>query len=426
MNSLRTLTVLEHELIPIMSTGLASDAYRVWVTEAEAQALLNLNQARKGFCQRVTGGIRLAQYCGVVKLDSCILEVLPKVGRDVDHVPGEVDQARTALLTMLHAARHLTIADLGTAPQDQVRAPLLDIFIQAFLQCALVQAKKGLISKYVGTEDNLPAVKGRFSAHGHLRHNLARPHLLHCNYDEFTPDNAYNRVVKATLEACRGWIQAPKTQRLWFEAYTRFAHVSSVRIFSAAVARLPQDRTTRRYRPLLKWCEWLLKVDSPTLSAGMVEAPALLFDMNRLFEAHVTRLEEAAADDLQQIYSQKPWTTLATLHGEGVFALKPDITVWQSATNQASPQITRIVDAKWKRLNPLAPNWGVDQSDIYQMLAYAIRYRCRHMELVYPAPGRVGPSEQTMPVFKIDVADDRGDPLCIAVRTVKLWTNGTC
>lgn len=113
--------------------------------------------------------------------------------------------------------------------------------------------------------------------------------------------------------------------------------------------------------------------------------------------------------------------TLATLQGAGVFTLKPDITVWQTEPGQEVCRITRIIDAKWKRLNPLAPNWGVDQDDIYQMLAYAIRYKCNYMELVYPAPDGAISQWQDLPIFRIDVGNDSERTLWINVRAVALW-----
>lgn len=157
------------------------------------------------------------------------------------------------------------------------------------------------------------------------------------------------------------------------------------------------------------------------MSAGAADAPGLLFDMNKLFEAYVFRLEERVSDDHQYVQSQKPQMTLATLQGAGVFTLKPDITVWQTEPGQVASRITRVVDAKWKRLSALAPNWGVDQGDIYQMLAYAIRYKCNHMELVYPAPDGTVSQWQDLPVFRINVGDDSERTLWIAVRAVALW-----
>jgi len=78
------------------------------------------------------------------------------------------------------------------------------------------------------------------------------------------------------------------------------------------VARLPRDRTTHRYGPLLSWCEWLLAMASPALSAGASQAPGLLFDMNKLFEAHTARLEQAGAGLEHMVLTQGPPRHLAT------------------------------------------------------------------------------------------------------------------
>ena len=222
MDGLRTVIVLEHEIIPIVEEGYAPDGgTRVWLSEVEAQALLRLNDLRRGFCQRLSGGVKLAQYCGIVRLATCVLEVLPKVGMDDARTVDELEHSRGALLAMLHSAHQVTVTKVGAVPQQSVRAPLLDIFIEAFLLCALDQARRGMLSRYVSHADDLSVVKGRFHAHGHIRSNLARPHLLHCEYDEFTSDNPYNHAIRATLDACRTWVSRATTKRLWIETHAR-------------------------------------------------------------------------------------------------------------------------------------------------------------------------------------------------------------
>jgi 5-methylcytosine-specific restriction enzyme subunit McrC len=406
MGGLRTVTVLEHEVIPISDGGAALERLLdadPWLSEAEAQALLRLNELRRGFCQRVSGGIKLAQHCGIVRLPNCVVEVLPKVGMANARTPDELERSRGALLAMLHSARQVAITKIGPVPQQAVHAPLLDIFIEAFLHCALDQARHGLLSRYVAHSDDLPVVKGRFQAHGHVRRNVARPHLLHCEYDEFTADNAYNRAVRATLQACRTWVSRSSTQRMWFEVHARYASISAMKMLAGDVARLPRDRTTHRYGPLLTWCEWLLALASPALSAGASQAPGLLFDMNKLFEAHAARLEEVWAGPDRIVHTQGPPLHLAT-HGQAdAFLLKPDITVWHVGDDGAAAGIDRVVDAKWKRLNPQASDFGVDQADVYQLLAYALGYGCTSLELAYPQP--VGTENFVRPpVFKLQAA----------------------
>lgn len=423
MDGLRTVTVLEHEVIPVIeiagAPGLVVGTGQ-WLTEAEAHALLRLNDLRRGFCQRLSGGVKLAQYCGIVRLPTCVVEVLPKVGMSDARSPDELNRSRGALLTMLHSARQVTITKISPVPQQAVHAPLLDVFIEAFLHSALDQARRGLLSRYVAHSDDLPVIKGRFLAHGHVRRNLARPHLLHCEYDEFTADNAYNRAVRATLEVCRTWATRACTQRLWFETLARFSGVSSVKISAADVARLPRDRTTHRYDSLLTWCEWLLAMASPALSAGASQAPGLLFDMNKLFEAHVARLEESEAGSAQIVHTQGPPEYLATRGTQDVFLLKPDITVWNIGQDGAASNIDRVIDAKWKRLDPTARDFGVDGADLYQLLAYSMRYGCTSLELAYPMPSLLGEQHKS-PVFDIQTGEGaEGAQVRVRIKLVPL------
>lgn len=412
--SQQAITVLEHEFLPIVD----STESVVGITEGDAEALMRLNEMRRGFCQRVHGGVRLAQYCGVVRLPHCVLEVLPKIGTK-DPEAGEEERARGAFITMLRHARQLRITSVGEAPQRIIRAPLLDVFIAAFLSCAMEQARRGLLSRYESLADDLPVIKGRFVPQVHIRRNVSRPHLLFCEHDEFTADNPYNRAIKATLDVTRGWIQGASTQRLWLETYTRFTSITSIRMSPDHVAKLPRDRTTKRYDAVLTWCEWLLAMASPSLRAGALHAPGLLFDMNKLFESYVGHWETLQASDEVEVQSQGPIEALAK-YGKDVeaFPLKPDFTIWRTGPDLDRGAIERVVDAKWKRLDPFAADWGVDQADIYQLLAYGLHYRCPNLELAYPMPDYVM-TEGKPPTFQVAGADSNA--LTIQIKLVPLW-----
>jgi 5-methylcytosine-specific restriction enzyme subunit McrC len=90
-----------------------------------------------------------------------------------------------------------------------------------------------------------------------------------------------------------------------------------------------------------------------------------------------------------QVELQGPRRHLAEYGADSGFALRPDISVWDK------DEIIAIFDAKWKRLDPALPNLGVSPADAYQLTAYASRYGCRQVVLVFPAssacsPGLVG------------------------------------
>jgi len=82
--------------------------------------------------------------------------------------------------------------------------------------------------------------------------------------------------------------------------------------------------------------------------------------------------------------------------------------------------IDRIVDAKWKRLDPYASDFGVDEADVYQLLAYAMRYDCRSLELAYPMPIGTDGFEQP-PVFEL-LSAGLSSTVVVRVKLVPIWS----
>ena len=155
----------------------------------------------------------------------------------------------------------------------------------------------------------------------------------------------------------------------------------------------------------------------------MARAPGLLFDMNKLFEAYVSSLVERASGEGFVVHRQGPAQALAAHGASDAFMLRPDITVWETDSDGGVGEINRVLDAKWKRLDPQEAQWGVDQADIYQLLAYAVRYRCTELALVYPQPSTEPVASDDLPLFEI--TDGGLGSIKIQVTTVPLWA-GRC
>ena len=80
------------------------------------------------------------------------------------------------------------------------------------------------------------------------------------------------------------------------------------------------------------------------------------------------------------VRAQGPMRPLATDDaGNEAFRLKPDVVLSDRT------EVRFILDAKWKRIDPNAPNHGVSQADAYQLFAYGKRYGCRRVGLIYPS-----------------------------------------
>jgi 5-methylcytosine-specific restriction enzyme subunit McrC len=72
----------------------------------------------------------------------------------------------------------------------------------------------------------------------------------------------------------------------------------------------------------------------------------------------------------------------------------------------------------------MAADCGVEESDLYQVLAYALGYQCSRLELVYPAT-TASLGGQTLRWFKVGANSSvswSGDDVHVEIRTVSPWS----
>ena len=133
------------------------------------------------------------------------------------------------------------------------------------------------------------------------------------------------------------------------------------------------DRTNNAFHRLYLLARRLLAGDWQSTTTGTGEGFALLFPMNDLFEEFVGRSIKVALGSRSVRLQDTGSYALEGQH-ERLFALRPDIVVDGDI----------VIDTKWKQLEPEERTLGVEQTDVYQMLAYARAYEARRLVLRYP------------------------------------------
>ena len=103
----------------------------------------------------------------------------------------------------------------------------------------------------------------------------------------------------------------------------------------------------------------ILARDWQSTTTGLSEGFSLLFPMNDLFEEYIGRCLKVALSPRDVQLQHK--AHFAIKAPERRFQLRPDIVIDGNI----------IVDTKWKQLDTGKQNFGVQQADIYQLLAYA-------------------------------------------------------
>ena len=310
--------------------------------------------------------LKAGQVVGILTTPDVSVEILPKIDTDDDHT------LRKSLIRMLAVSRNLPIADSELARLDIQHENLLEVLIRVFADYLYSAIRRGLPHRYIGQEDDLPRLKGKLNVKRQFSHNAVRPDRLACAFDEFSPDTPLNRVLKAAVVRLVAVSKSATNQRKLTESLARFDGVSDTS--EPLRERVMLDRTNRTFHQLYEMARLLLAGDWQSTTTGRVEGFSLLFPMNELFEEYIGRSLKTALPSMSVELQQQSHHAINSPSKR--FNLRPDIVVDGNV----------IIDTKWKRLLPEGEkkHFGVEQADIYQLLAYARAYDAKRVILLYP------------------------------------------
>ncbi len=351
----------------VTESGLReSEASRLLAVAKSASRRLKL--PKTAVLTRTYRGLKAGQVVGILVIPGRTLEILPKID-------GEIGVVRAALVGMLAVAWRLRIHDGELAALSTQRHDLLELLIRLFAERLLVAVRRGLPRRYVAHREDLMLSRGSLDVVRQFTHLAVSPNLLACRFDELSEDTPLNRVFKAAVLRLTSLTHSAENMRRLAELTARLEFVGD----SSDPLREPVqlDRTNLTFHDLHRLARLLLSGDWQTTTSGRTGGFSLLFPMNRLFETFIGECLRRALAPRSVRLQDTSHHTLTTEDYRSLFLLRPDVVI-------GMPVQPVILDAKWKRLNPLERTLDVEQSDIYQMLAYAQAYSARHLVLLYP------------------------------------------
>ncbi len=327
--------------------------------------------------------VQAKSYVGVIRLPSGYqIEILPKL-------QAADEDLRGILIKMLSTLKDFSGKKFLDAELQTSRMPLYEIYIRIYLKMVLELVKRGLKSDYVLREENLKFLKGKLLVNENLRRNVIHREKFFVAFDEYSLDRPEHRLIKATLIKLLRTTQDNKNFRLASRLLTDFDYVEASNNYSKDFSAVSIDRTNHEYKVIINWTEKFLSGKNFTPTAGKLNAIALLFDMNKLFEAYV-------AEYVRKIFSER-FTVKIQVSERNLFdnstdyKLKPDIILENS-----SERI--ILDTKWK--------FKITEDDMYQMLAYARRYGTKKIFILSPAAEKIYHSEELeLKICNVDLFD---------------------
>jgi 5-methylcytosine-specific restriction enzyme subunit McrC len=325
---------------------------------------------------RTHRGLRAQQVVGILAIPGVTLEILPKI-------EGDDASVRGALIRMLSVAYDLRVSEGELSSLEVQRHDFLELLIRLFCDRLLGAVKQGLSRMYLERSEDLMVYRGRLEVKRQLTSHAARPDRLACRFDELSEDTPLNRVVKAAVLRLSRISRSGGNMRLLDELASRLEMARETARPLSEPVRL--DRSNAAFHQVYELARLFLSGDWQSTMGGHASGFALLFPMNDLFESYIGRMLRRSVAPNPVRLQDRRHHALQHIGGGGAFALRPDIVI-------ELDHGPLIVDTKWKRLDlSEGTNFGVAQSDVYQMPAYAHAYRAVRLVLLYPWDHHLGP-----------------------------------
>ena len=321
--------------------------------------------------------ITAKNYVGVITTrDGTEIEILPKLTLAGDNS----DQAvRKVFLTMLRTVQEAPFKTFRTAHLNTSRMRLLDLFVRMFLDEAHRLIQRGLKSDYTVKQDNETCVRGKIVFSEHIRKNLLHRERVFVEYDVFSVDCPENRLVKSTALYLQHHTTDLQNRRDLRSILSVMDQVPASKNVEQDFLCCSQSRSMADYQRLLELCRVFLREQSFTAFSGGQAALALLFPMERIFESYVAAILRRYLDPQQyRLHVQAKGKYLFEVPRKQ-FALRPDLVIEDLNSGEQT-----VLDTKWKLLSPQSHNYGISQTDMYQMYAYQKEYNAKQAVLLYP------------------------------------------
>ena len=231
------------------------------------------------------------------------------------------------------------------------------------------QLRQGLYREYVPVQDDLPVLRGKLNINSTVRLQVQRKQKLSCEFDEFSEDNLYNQILKATIHRLiRAEDVDDERRKSLRKLNAFFNNVSLIKADHIAWSRLIYQRNNRNYELLLNICYFVLNGMLQTTDNGRYKLISFTDkDMERLYERFILEYYRQHHPELKPAAAHIEWNL--TEDNRTMIRFLPGM---QTDVTLRNGDKTLIIDAKYYA-KPKIKRYTKEtliSANLYQIFAY--------------------------------------------------------
>ena len=325
-----------------------------------------------------SGEIKSNKYVGVIHFNGQRINLLPKIFFDAnkDCSVTETNQMQNHILWWLSYCRKIKFPNYQTSLGSQ-QSDFFEVLIYLFSKYTRELLSNSIYQQYQEVSSELPFMKGRLNTNEYINQNLStgRWHKLNCTYDSFVLDNEFNRIIKFVTTMLFNETSNQDSKKNLREILFILDEVTDERTTAEQCARITFNPMFGDFETVRDYCKLFLSNSVSFDYKNDLKLFAFLLPMEYVFEDFIFGFIKKELKDILA-KSQRSDTHLDE---DKTFKLKPDLFI-------KTPKKSLIADTKYKIVysDEKDPKKGISQTDLYQMLAYAVRFDIDEIILFYP------------------------------------------
>jgi 5-methylcytosine-specific restriction enzyme subunit McrC len=322
--------------------------------------------------------IKSNKYVGVIHYNGHKIDLLPKIFYNAQrsYSEAQVSQIHNHILWWLSYCRKIKFPNYQTA-LGEAKSDFFEVLVYLFAKYTHNLLSSSIYLQYEEVQHELNVVKGRINAAKYINENIrtGRWHKVNCTYDSFELDNEFNQIIKYVATILFNASSSQDNKKLLREILYILDDVSDVKVTAEQCAAIKFNPMFGAFETVRDYCHLFLSNSVSFNYKNNLQLFAFLLPMEYVFEDFIygfisTELEEITAKSQRgDIF----------LDNEKNFALRPDLWI-------KTESFSCIADTKYKIVYSDSDDArkGISQADLYQMLAYAIRFEVKNVQLLYP------------------------------------------
>lgn len=344
--------------------------------------------------------LKASKYVGVIQTaDGTTIEVLPKIYSLPIGITGvssanvcDLEESKRVFLNMLRHFKDENGISFDSASLDAKSAfPILEAYIQLYLEETIRLLRRGLQKGYIQTEEVSSFLRGKLIVHKQAIRECTDKTKFEIRHDRYLLNTPQNRIIVSTLAKLKNLAKSQSNVQVIKELQAEMDQIPpSANIPADLLAAKNSNRLYTDYKKLMEWSSLFLTNQGLVTFSGRHINQSFLFPVDKLFESFIAYLTKRYLSDDYYVSAQDRRHYLIEDHkGKPLFNLRPDIYLERKTSARTDLPEHVIIDTKWKRIDQNnSKGYNLDQQDLYQMFAYGKKYQSKgcvpRMVLLYP------------------------------------------